>query len=474
MPVEPERVRALNDAKPRAGGAYVLYWAQMNRRAESNHAFAFAVETANANGLPVLVYEGLTCTYLRANDRMHTFVLQGVPDNAGLFRRLNAGYFFYLRARREDANDVLYRLAARAFCVITDDYPTFIAAGHNRSVPGRIGVACYAVDSSCIVPMSVHEKRAYGAYTIRPKIKRELPRYLKPVEKPALRQRWRDELLPAELLALRTEVAEEAIPGLVASCEIDHRVAPSISFDGGSKAASKHLQAFLEGKLVCYARESNQPSKRATSGLSAYLHFGHISALEVALAVKAHAAEHKLIADEFLEQLIVRRELAFNFARFAGDVESLGEVPEWCRRTMRKHASDARPYLYTAEQLTRGETHDALWNAAQKELLIRGTIHGYYRMYWGKKIIEWSPSYEEALRSMLDLHDVYALDGRDPNTYTNILWLFGLHDRPWTERPVFGQLRYMSHDGMKRKTDTAAYIREIAYLEKTGKDPFRI
>ena len=474
MPVEPERVRALNDAKPREGGAYVLHWAQMNRRAESNHALAFAAETAHANGLPLLVYEGLTCTYRRANDRMHSFVLQGVPDNAKAFRRLNAGYFFYLRARREDANDVLYRLAGRAFCVVTDDYPAFIAAGHNRSVPQKIGVAYYAVDSSCIVPMSVHEKRAYGAYTIRPKIKRELPKYLKPVEMPALRHRWRDELLPAESLALRTEVAAEAIPGLVASCEIDHAVAPSISFDGGATAASKHLRVFLEKRLVRYARDGNQPAKHATSELSPYLHFGHISALEVALAVREHAAEHKLIADEFLEQLIVRRELAFNFARFAGDVESLDEVPDWCRRTMRKHAGDARPYLYTPEQLTRAETHDALWNATQKELLIRGTIQGYYRMYWGKKIIEWSPTYEQALRVMLDLHDIYALDGRDPNTYTNILWLFGLHDRPWTERPVFGQLRYMSHDGMKRKTDTGAYIREIAYLESTGKDPFRI
>ncbi len=155
-------------------------------------------------------------------------------------------------------------------------------------------------------------------------------------------------------------------------------------------------------------------------------------------------------------------------------MESLDAVPEWCQRTMRKHAGDPRPHIYTPEQLLRAETYDPLWNATQKELLMRGKIHGYYRMYWGKKIIEWSPTYEQALRVMIDMHDTYALDGRDPNTYTNILWLFGLHDRPWTEREVFGQLRYMSYEGMKRKTDTEAYIREIAYLESTGKDPFRI
>jgi deoxyribodipyrimidine photo-lyase len=166
--------------------------------------------------------------------------------------------------------------------------------------------------------------------------------------------------------------------------------------------------------------------------------------------------------------------LAFNFARFTLNLESLDALPAWCKRTMQKHAGDARTWLYTPQQLTRAETHDALWNATQKELLLRGKIHGYYRMYWGKKVIEWSPTYEQALRIMIDLHDIYALDGRDPNTYTNILWLFGLHDRPWGEREVFGQLRYMSYEGMKRKTDIAAYIKEVAYLETTGRDPFRL
>jgi deoxyribodipyrimidine photo-lyase len=177
---------------------------------------------------------------------------------------------------------------------------------------------------------------------------------------------------------------------------------------------------------------------------------------------------------EFLEQLTLRRELAFNFTRFAADPESLDSAPEWAKRTMAKHAADTRPFLYSHEQFERAETHDELWNAAQKELLLRGIIHGYYRMYWAKKIIELTPTYEDALRLMIDLHNVYALDGRDPNTYTNILWCFGLHDRPWVERPVFGQLRYMSQEGMKRKTDTATYIKEIVLLEATGKDPYRL
>lgn len=450
MAVSAERIRALNGEAPRAAASYVLYRVQVNRRVAENHALAHAAEIANANGLPLLVYE--ECDPRGASDRFHTFVLEGVPDTAAELRRIGAGYFFSLRY------DILPRLAARAHSVVTDDYPIFAA-------PALAGVPYIAVDSSCIVPMSVHEKQNYGAYTIRPRINRALAAYLKPVDMPAIRYKWRENFLPADLAALRTKVVAANIPALVAACNIDYVVKPSIEYTGGTRAANRRLEIFLEDRLRSYARDSGQPSKHATSKLSPYLHFGHISALEVALAVRAHAEEHKLMPDEFLEQLIVRRQLAFNFARFAGDaINSFGALPEWCRRTMAKHAADPRPFLYTPEQFENAATHDDLWNAAQRELLLRGTIHGYYRMYWGKKIIEWSPTYEAAFRTMIHLHDVYALDGGDPNTYTNILWCFGLHDRPWGERPVFGQLRYMSLDGMKRKTDVAAYVAEIDSL----------
>ncbi len=446
----------------------------MNRRADANHALAYAVHIANEHHLPLLVYEGLTCTYKYANDRLHTFAIEAVPETAKAVRKLRAGFLFYLRRRRSDANNILYRLAERALCVVTDDYPAFVAAGHNATVPGKIGVACIAVDSSCIVPMNCHEKRAWGAYTIRPKIRRELPKYLRPVAIPHVHAEWSDQLLPADLLKLSTEVGAAGIPSLVRECEIDHSIPPSVTFSGGIRNGRKHLERFVSDRLSRYAKESNQPSKHATSDLSPFLHFGQISALETALRVREYADEHMLIADEFLEELIVRRELAFNFAKFAPNVESLDSLPDWCKRTMEKHRNDARPHLYTPEQLERAETYDPLWNATQHELLIRGKIHGYYRMYWGKKIIEWSPTYEQALAVMIRLHDVYALDGRDPNTYTNILWCFGLHDRPWMERPVFGQLRYMTYDGMRRKTDTEAYIQEIGELAKTGRDPYKL
>lgn len=471
LTVVEERVRSLNDKPVSAQGRYVVYWPQMNRRAASNHALAHAATLANRLKLPLLVYEALTCSYPYANDRMHTFILEGVAENAKRMRALGAGYAFYLRQRQSDANDALYRVAKDAAAIVTDDYPTFVAARHNANASQRVECPYLVVDSSCIVPMAVLEKREYAAYTIRPKIHRLLPKYLHPVEPVRPIRKWSD---GQPFPDLHTEVTEATIPNLVASCEIDHTIAPSIAYRGGAAAAGKTLAAFLEKNLARYDQDRNDPSAHATSNLSPYLHFGHIDALAIALAARDHAAEHKLIPDAFLEELIVRRELAFNYARSVEKPDSLCNLPDWAKATLRKHASDPRTPSYSRQQFEQAETHDELWNATQKEMLLRGKIHGYYRMYWGKKIIEWSETCQDALETMVYLHDRYALDGRDPNTYTNILWCFGLHDRPWNERPVFGQIRWMSLDGMKRKTDVPAYIKEIGFLKKMGKDPFRI
>jgi deoxyribodipyrimidine photo-lyase len=269
---------------------------------------------------------------------------------------------------------------------------------------------------------------------------------------------------PQPAPAFHTEVDAAGIAKLVAACEIDHSVAAPAGLAGGRGQAKRRLANFLRHRLRRYARDKNQPAAHATSELSPYLHWGYISSLEVALAVRDYAAEHKLIADEFLEELIVRRELAFNFARHAAAPESLDELPEWARRTLDLHRQDRRDPRYTREQLESAATCDDLWNAAQTELLLRGRIHGYYRMYWGKKILQWSPSPEEALAAALYLNDRYAVDGQDPASIANILWCFGLHDRPWPERPIFGTVRSMSRAGMERKTDVAAYIREIKEL----------
>ncbi|MEQ1884736.1 MAG: deoxyribodipyrimidine photo-lyase [Bryobacteraceae bacterium] len=457
-----DRNLLLNKAPWRADGKYVLYWAQMNRRVSSNHALSFAVDLANREGLPVLVYEGLTCEYPYANDRFHTFVLEGVPDTAARLEKAGIGYLFHLRRRRSDPNNALYRLAKDAAAVVTDDYPVFIARTHNRSVPAKLDIPVYAVDASCIVPMANFDKQEYGAYTIRPKIRKVLDQYLQPL--PALRvsRRFTLPLLTDPQTAdLHSEVTRENIASLVACCEIDHTVGAATKYPGGSGRAEARLRSYLENNLRRYARYSNQPSARATSGLSPYLHFGHISSLDIALAARDYAAEHEVVAEEFLEQLIVRRELAFNFARFSPSIDSLEALPSWARATLAKHDGDPRAYVYSRDDFDQARTHDALWNAAQTELVETGLMHGYYRMYWGKKIIEWSASHAEALATMIELNDRYALDGRDPNTYTNILWCLGLHDRPWAERSIFGMVRFMSLDGMKRKTDVDSYIRQV-------------
>jgi deoxyribodipyrimidine photo-lyase len=443
-----DRVRCLNPSPFRSGAKWVIYWAQMNRRVRWNHALLYAAELANRAGLPLLVYEGLTCTDLYASDRLHTFILEGVPDMEQRLRKLGIGYLFYLRRRRSDPDDVLHQLVQGAAALVTDDYPLIVAP--------KLAIPCYAVDSSCIVPMKQMEKREHAAYTIRPKIRKLLVRYLK--APPAVRVRQKFNL---PLPGFHTQVTSANISQLVNSCEIDHSVRPSPVFHGGSAEAERRLKNFLRKNLSRYSSFHNEPSEQATSSLSPYLHFGHLSSLQVALAVQDHARKHKLMADEFLEELIVRRELAFNFARFSDNVESLDNLPQWAKGTLEKHARDKRDPVYSPEQFELARTHDPLWNAAQKELLVRGKIHGYYRMYWGKKIIEWSRTPAEALRTMIYLNDRFALDGRDPNGYTNILWCFGLHDRPWMERPIFGQVRYMSIQGMRRKTDVDAYIRGI-------------
>src|SRR5579862_455809 len=323
------RVQLLNRATLRASAQYVLYWAQVNRRAAWNHGLAYAVKLANQAGLPVLFYEGLTFDYLYASERFDQFILQGVSDTRRQLERLGIGYVFYHRRKRRDPNDVLYRLAKNAAALVTDDYPLWPARVFNPRVASKLEIPCYAVDSSCIVPMSCFEKREYAAYTIRPKIHKLLTEYLRPM--PALHVRHK-------FKGTRLEFAAAG------------------DGTGGSVAAHKRLRDFLKHSLHRYANSSNQPSENATSGLSPYLHFGHISSLEVALAVQNYAREHKLLPDEFLEELIVRRELAFNFARFTEHPESLDALPDWCKRTMKKHARDKRPQVYSYAQLARAET----------------------------------------------------------------------------------------------------------------------
>ncbi len=414
-----------------------------NRRAHWNHALSYAVRWANEMGLPVLCCEELNCGP-SANDRMYTFALEGVAENARRLAALGCGYEFHLREKRSERG--CRRLALAAAALVTDDDAEPFALDFD------VPVAAVAVESSCIVPISRFEKREYAAYSLRPKIMRMLPQYLAPMQPVRVKHRYAERA--------RVAFSPVGIQRMVAACDIDHSVKPSLSIRGGVLEAERRLAHFVKHNIARYAAQRNEPSKHATSCLSPYLHFGHISPHEVAIATRSEPA--------FQEELIVRRELAHNFARFSEDPRSLKSLPEWAQATLLKHAAGKRPHVYDRDQFAGAETHDELWNACQREMLLDGVIHGYYRMYWGKKIIEWSATCADALETMLYIHDRWALDGRDPNTYANVLWCFGLHDRPWQERPVFGMIRYMTLEGMRRKTDTEAYINEIRELERSA------
>jgi deoxyribodipyrimidine photo-lyase len=469
--VPSDRITRLNESPERSGADFVLYWIQTYHRAEQNWALTAAIEAANRLRLPLVAYHGLGHTYPHANDRIHRFILEGVAELPNRFARRGIQYHFYLRQRSEHPNDVLYRLARRAALVITDDFPAFIIPEQSRRVAGRLDVALWAVDGNGIVPLGAIPGEQYGAYTLRPRIRRMLPDELRAVPEPSVRK----DSLEIHLDVPTTQVTPEAIDPLIAGCAIDHSVHPSPIYHGGYLQAQKRLQAFVAGGLKKYGTARNHPGEETTSRLSPYLHFGQIAVQEVALAVRnatGVAPEHR---EAFLEELIVRRELAYNFCRYNPHHRSLEALPAWARETLRAHAKDRRPYLYTPQEFEAARTHDYLWNAIQAELLTTGAMFGYYRMYWGKKIIEWSRTPALAQEAMIRLHEKYALDGRNPNTYANILWCFGKHDRPWPERPVFGKIRYMSLAGMEAKTDVGAYVERVSrWCEEAGRADLQV
>lgn len=453
----PERIRRLNDRSERPGADFVLYWIQMYQRAEQNFALTTAIEAANRLGLPLVVYHGLGFTYPYANDRIGRFVLEGVTELGERFAKRGILYHFYLRQRAEDPNDVLYRLLQRAALLVTDDFPAFILPEMTGRVAGRVDVAMLAVDSNGIVPLAAIPGEQYGAYTLGPKLRKLLPQHLKPVPEPKPRR----DSLGMRLDVPQTTVTPETIGTLIAQSAIDHSVPPSPRYRGGYREARARLDRFVAGGLRTYGKARNEPGEERTSRLSAYLHFGQISVHEVALAVRGATRAAAADREAYLEEVIVRRELAFNFCRYNQNHRTLDALPAWARTTLESHAQDQRPYVYTPDEFESARTHDYLWNAIQAELLTTGAMFGYYRMYWGKKIIEWSPSPEEAFQVALHLNNKYELDGRDPNSFAGVVWCFGKHDRPWAERPIFGQVRYMNDKGLRRKFDADRYVGEM-------------
>jgi deoxyribodipyrimidine photo-lyase len=324
-------------------------------------------------------------------------------------------------------------------------------------VADHVHVPFRLVDADVVVPTALFPKEEYAARTIRTKIHRVWNDYLKPIPNPKAAVTWPDDsaphgepINPDALLESLNVGGVGAVPG----------------YTGGSREAMRRLNRFLADRLPDYAAERNEPVPYMTSELSAHLHFGHISPLTIALAVLGSGAPDESIAS-YLEELIVRRELAINFVARNPAYDRLEGCPNWALQTLAKHADDPRPHLYTAPQLERAETADPLWNASQKEMLLTGRMHNYLRMYWAKKILEWSPDAETAFHVTLDLNDRYEMDGRNPNGYAGVAWAIGgKHDRPWPERPIFGTVRFMSYESTRKKFNSAGYIRWVAEIER--------
>jgi deoxyribodipyrimidine photo-lyase len=448
-----ERVVQLNDAKIKKGARYVLYWMQMYKRVDNNHALIWATRKANELKLPLVVYEGLKYYYPWASDRLHTFILEGVEEKLTKFAEMGIRYIFYLQKNADSPKQTVAKLANDAAMIVTDDYPCFIISEHNERIAERAKVPVHVVDSNGVIAMSKFGKEEYGAYTIRPKINKLLPDHLKPLASEPIEI----DGTAIDVDCPNTLVTNGNIAKLVSECYIDHSVKPSMQYRGGTANGRRRLKKFVDEILPDYEKSRNKPEIDGSSRLSAYLHFGFLSALEVALAVEESNAPDASKA-AFLEELIVRRELSLNFTNRNPEYDSLRALPPWVHKTMREHADDERQFTYSLEQLEAGETHDELWNAAQREMAVTGEMHNYVRMLWGKNVIAWSPSYEIAFETLVHLNNKYCLDGRDPNSYAGILWCFGKHDRPWMERPVFGTIRYMTSSSTGKKFDSKKYI----------------
>jgi len=454
--IQPERIRRLN-RKPVRAGSYVLYWMQASQRAEHNHALELAVQHANALSQPVRVVFGLMDDYPEANRRHYRFMLEGLRDARSA---LAARGIRMSVVRGHPAEAALGYARAASLLVCDRGYLRHQRAWRAHVAEHAPG-AVLEVESDLVVPVEVASNKAeYAARTLRPKIHRHLERFLVALRATPVR---RDAMslpddgldlhdLDATLAALRLEGGVAPVPHL---------------FRGGARAARRALRRFVRERLPRYRAHRARPETDDVSYMSMYLHFGHVSPLHIALSVRAARAPCAESKEAYLEELLVRRELAANFCHYRRrDYDRYAGLPRWARSTLAAHARDPRPHRYGAAELEASATHDPYWNAAMDEMRHTGYMHNHMRMYWGKKILEWSGSPAQAYRVALGLNNKYFLDGRDPSSYANVGWIFGLHDRPWAERPIFGTVRYMAASGLERKCDIGAYVEKVQRLRR--------
>ncbi len=484
-PVPTVRVQPCNAAPVRADGDFVLYWMIAFRRTRWNFSLQHAVEWAEELKKPLVIFEPLRVGYPWASDRLHRFVLDGMADRSRLLKPLHSRgvlYYPYVEPAADEGNGLLAELAGRACVVVTDEYPSFFLPRMVRSAARQLSVRLEQVDANGLLPLRAADRVFSTARSFRAFLQKQLPAHLDALPRPdplararlpglrslpaIVRRRWP----PAAARLLAGEPRE------LARLPLDHGVRP-VAYRGGPTAGSAALRRFLDQGLPRYAAEANHPDADCRSGLSPYLHFGHLSAHEIfAEVARAEDWSPAMLApgaggkregwwgmnppaEAFLDELVTWRELGFNMCFLRDDYDHFESLPEWARATLTRHAADRRPFVYSLDDFEAGRTHDPLWNAAQAQLVREGRIHNYLRMLWGKKILEWTAGPRDALRVMIELNNKYGVDGRDPNSYSGIFWVLGRYDRPWgPERPVFGTVRYMSSPSTLRKLRVQDYL----------------
>ena len=450
--IHPTRIQTLNEAPENPAGTYVLYWLGLAQRAVFNPALEHAIDLANERNLPLLVCYGIAEDYPEVNARHLNFMMEGTAEIGPALAARGIGFV----PRRDTPVETALRYAKDAALVVCDrnylnPIKRFYADFATRA-PCRV----IQVEGDVVVPVQTASvKHEYAARTIRPRIQRQLAEYLVPLEQRTVNHPYTAKLDPTLDLS---DVAK-----LVADLKCDQSVRPVRRFKGGNSQAQARLDRYFAKSFKGYGAERGKPEAGAASHMSPYLHFGQISPVAIALAAKAASVGDDTDRTAYLEELIVRRELAMNHAYYTPNYDEYACLPEWSRKTLDLHRTDKRHYLYTRAQFEAGETHDKYWNAAMTEMRETGYMHNHMRMYWGKKIVEWSPSPEEAWDTVLRLNNRFFLDGRDANSFTNVGWLFGLHDRPWGPQPVYGNVRSMGQNSLK-KFDADGYLRDVARL----------
>ncbi len=492
MTVPELRIQKCNHAAINTDGEFVLYWMTANRRPGWNFILDRAIEHSKQLNKPLLVFEALRCGYKWASDRIHHFVISGMADNVKAFEKKKAVYFPYVEPKPGDGAGLLEELARRSCLVVTDDFPCFFLPRMVAAVAKRLPVLLEKVDSNGIFPMRGTDRVFSRAHDFRRFLQKNLRPHLQefPIAEPVkglripkldgiasdIQKKW-----PS---ADVTEIAMH--PETLTDFRIDHSVVVTET-RGGIKAAAKKLKSFGNDKLHRYEEDRNQPEEDVASGFSPYLHFGHISIHEIFsrlmsdeewspndLAEKATGSKAgwwgcSPMAEAFLDELITWREVGYNRCWQRDDYDQYESLPDWAQQTLEIHANDPRPNIYSLEEFESAATHDDLWNAAQTQLVHEGRIHNYLRMLWGKKILHWSESPQAALDIMIELNNKYALDGRNPNSYSGIFWVLGRYDRAWgPEREIFGKIRYMTCENTARKVRVKDYIKQFT-SETTAK-----